>query len=72
MTSTKTERKARKFEGVVVSDKMAKTIVVKVDSLRLHPKPAMRPHATSATSKPVLMFGLLRICSCAQREEAQL
>jgi len=43
MTETiiKKEAKAtdqRKFTGVVVSDKMAKTIVVKVESVKIHPK----------------------------------
>jgi len=28
----------RKFKGTVVSDKMAKTIVVKVDTFKMHPK----------------------------------
>ena len=28
----------RKLSGVVLSDKMAKTIVVKVDSVKVHPK----------------------------------
>ncbi len=28
----------KKFTGTVVSDKMAKTIVVKVDSTKVHPK----------------------------------
>lgn len=28
----------KKFSGVVVSDKMEKTIVVKVDSVKIHPK----------------------------------
>lgn len=31
-------KKFRKFEGVVTSDKMAKTVVVRVDSLKMHPK----------------------------------
>jgi small subunit ribosomal protein S17 len=29
---------ARKFSGVVVSDKMTKTIVVKVERVKVHPK----------------------------------
>jgi len=29
---------ARKFSGVVVSDKMTKTIVVRVDRIKVHPK----------------------------------
>jgi small subunit ribosomal protein S17 len=33
-----TETKQRKFTGVVVSDKMTKTIVVKVESVKIHPK----------------------------------
>lgn len=32
------ETHARQFTGVVVSDKMAKTIVVKVESIKIHPK----------------------------------
>jgi len=32
------EKSIKKFEGVAVSDKMAKTIVVKVDRRALHPK----------------------------------
>ncbi len=28
----------RKFEGVVVSDKMDKTVVVRVDRVKIHPK----------------------------------
>ncbi len=28
----------RRFEGVVVSDAMAKTIVVRIDRVKLHPK----------------------------------
>lgn len=30
--------KYRKLEGVVVSDKMQKTVVVRVDRLKMHPK----------------------------------
>lgn len=33
-----TKSKAPKHQGVVVSDKMDKTIVVKVDTLKAHPK----------------------------------
>ena len=33
-----TETKQRKFTGVVVSDKVTKTIVVKVESVKIHPK----------------------------------
>jgi len=37
--ATSTEKKIqRTFEGIVVSDKMAKTIVVRVDSLKWHQK----------------------------------
>jgi small subunit ribosomal protein S17 len=32
------EAKKRKFEGLVVSDKMQKTIVVRVDRKKTHPK----------------------------------
>ncbi len=34
----KEEKKKRRFKGVVVSDKMDKTIVVKVERLKAHPK----------------------------------
>lgn len=34
----KSANPSRKFVGVVVSDKMAKTIVVKVESVKVHPK----------------------------------
>lgn len=37
-TTAKKERIYRKFSGVVVSDKMSKTIVVKVDTVVVHPK----------------------------------
>jgi small subunit ribosomal protein S17 len=40
-TAPKTEEKStirKKFSGVVVSDAMDKTIVVKVDSVKIHPK----------------------------------
>ena len=32
------EKKYRKFQGMVVSDKMDKTITVKVDTFKMHPK----------------------------------
>lgn len=32
------EKKQRKFKGEVVSDKMSKTIVVRVDNFKMHPK----------------------------------
>lgn len=32
------EKILKKFKGTVVSDKMAKTITVKVDTLKMHPK----------------------------------
>jgi len=32
------EKILRKFKGTVVSDKMSKTIVVKVDAFKMHPK----------------------------------
>ena len=32
------EKKLRKFKGTVVSDKMQKTIVVSVESFKIHPK----------------------------------
>lgn len=41
MKTTKTtekSNKAPKWKGIVVSDKMDKTIVVKVDTLKTHPK----------------------------------
>lgn len=34
----KEEAKRRRLEGTVVSDKMSKTIVVKVDRMKTHPK----------------------------------
>ena len=34
----KKELISRKFNGIVVSDKSAKTIVVKVESVKIHPK----------------------------------
>lgn len=34
----KKEMISRKFTGIVVSDKSAKTIVVKVESVKIHPK----------------------------------
>lgn len=33
-----TKKIERKLEGVVISDKMNKTVVVKVERLKLHPK----------------------------------
>ena len=30
--------KKRKLEGIVVSDKMKKTVVVKIDRMKMHPK----------------------------------
>ena len=38
MKTTEKTSKAPKWKGVVVSDKMDKTIVVKVDTLKTHPK----------------------------------
>ncbi len=41
IAANKAEKKemiSRKFIGVVVSDKSAKTIVVKVESVKIHPK----------------------------------
>lgn len=39
MSTVKKETKIdRKLEGVVISDKMDKTVVVKVERLKLHPK----------------------------------
>ncbi len=40
MTDSATARQGNRriFEGIVVSDKMAKTIVVRVDSQKRHPK----------------------------------
>ena len=32
------EKKYRKFQGTVVSDKMDKTITVRVDTFKMHPK----------------------------------
>ncbi len=39
-TEKKTEKNiiSKKFNGVVVSDKMSKTIIVRVDSVKIHPK----------------------------------
>lgn len=34
----KNKRIKRRFNGVVISDKMEKTIVVRVDSIKVHPK----------------------------------
>ncbi len=36
--TSKAEKMRRKLSGVVVSDKMEKTIVVRVDSIAVHPK----------------------------------
>lgn len=36
--TNKKEQKLRKFQGVVVSDKMTKTVIVKVDRSVVHPK----------------------------------
>jgi small subunit ribosomal protein S17 len=36
--TTPTTTQKRRFEGVVVSDKMQKTIVVRVDRVKTHPK----------------------------------
>jgi small subunit ribosomal protein S17 len=36
--STKRPRITRRFTGVVISDKMDKTVVVKVISVKMHPK----------------------------------
>ena len=38
MKETKKEVIKKKFSGVVVSDKMDKTIVVRVDMTKIHPK----------------------------------
>jgi small subunit ribosomal protein S17 len=39
MTNAKTEKtQKRRFEGTVVSDKMSKTIVVRVDRVKTHSK----------------------------------
>ncbi len=41
IAANKTDKKemiSRKFTGIVVSDKSAKTIVVKVESVKIHPK----------------------------------
>lgn len=35
---TKSEVRKRKFEGIVVSAKMQKTIIVKVERVKVHPK----------------------------------
>ena len=37
-STTEKVNKAPKLKGIVVSDKMDKTIVVKVDTLKTHPK----------------------------------
>ena len=38
MSTTPDSKKFRKFEGIVTSDKMQKTIVVRVDRLKMHSK----------------------------------
>ncbi|MDA0208103.1 MAG: 30S ribosomal protein S17 [bacterium] len=38
MSETKTQLKRRRLNGVVVSDKMDKTVVVRVDRAHQHPK----------------------------------
>lgn len=38
MTNTNTKKIKRQFTGAVVSDRMAKTVVVRVDRVRIHPK----------------------------------
>lgn len=38
MDNNKGKKNKRRFRGVVVSDKMNKTIVVKVDRVKVHPK----------------------------------
>jgi small subunit ribosomal protein S17 len=38
MDREKTQKILRKFEGVVVSDKQEKTLVVKVETVKLHPR----------------------------------
>jgi small subunit ribosomal protein S17 len=38
MVTTEKINKAPKFKGIVVSNKMAKTIVVAVETLKTHPK----------------------------------
>jgi len=38
MINEKKVKKIRKFQGVVVSDKMDKTRIVKIDNLKWHPK----------------------------------
>ena len=38
VATPKKEAIRKKFTGVVVSDKMAKTIVVKVEAVKIHPK----------------------------------
>jgi small subunit ribosomal protein S17 len=37
-TAAKADRIIRRFRGVVVSDKMDKTIVVSIDAVKTHPK----------------------------------
>ena len=38
MTNDKTQSKRRQLNGVVVSDKMDKTVVVRIDQTVVHPK----------------------------------
>lgn len=38
MTQDKNQPRRRRLEGVVVSDKMSKTVVVRVDRMKMHPK----------------------------------
>ena len=38
MQSTQTTNQHRPYTGIVVSDKMQKTIVVRVDRMKMHPK----------------------------------
>ncbi len=42
----KSTRKARKHKGIVVSDKMDKTIVVETETLKTHPKYLKKYRAT--------------------------
>ncbi len=41
------EKLLRKFKGTVVSDKMAKTIVVKIETFKTHPKLKKRYKVTT-------------------------
>ena len=45
-----TRKKRRRLKGIVVSDKMDKTIVVRVDSVKTHPKYG-KQYKTSARYK---------------------